>query len=86
MSIRGLSKVPKQEAAAIQGELEDLGKKLQKRRKEMGHTQESFAEAMEINVNSIKYIEQGRRIPSLPMLIRLTKALKLKITVEPRGK
>lgn len=84
MSIRGLSKVPKKEILVIQDELSDLGKKLQKRRKDLGYTQESFAEEMDINVNSVKYIEQGRRIPSLPMLLRLVRALKLKLTVEPR--
>ena len=84
MSIRGLSKVPKKEILVIQDELSDLGKKLQKGRKDLGYTQESFAEEMDINVNSVKYIEQGRRIPSLPMLLRLVRALKLKLTVEPR--
>lgn len=58
MSIRGLSKVPKKEILVIQDELSDLGKKLQKRRKDLGYTQESFAEEMDINVNSVKYIEQ----------------------------
>jgi transcriptional regulator with XRE-family HTH domain len=84
MSIRGLSKVPKKELIVIQDELIELGKKLQKRRKELGFTQESFAEAMDVSANSVKYIEQGRRIPSLPMLMRLVRALKLKLTVEPR--
>jgi len=82
MSIRGLSKVPKREAAAINREIEEIGQRLQRRRKELDMTQEEFAEVLGINVNSIKYIEQGRRIPSLPMLLRLLKALKLKASFE----
>lgn len=49
----------------------------QQRRKELGMTQEDFAEKLDLNVNTIKYIEQGRRIPSLPMLFRIAKALQL---------
>jgi len=64
--------------------LADIGKTFQDRRKELGLTQERFAEIMDVNVNSIKYIEQGRRIPSMPMFLRILKALKLSITLSPR--
>lgn len=74
--------MPKKETAAISSELEKMGKAFQRRRKELGWTQEEFAESLSVNVNSVKYIEQGRRIPSLPMLLRITKALKLKLSFE----
>ncbi len=84
MSTRGLTKVPKKELAGLKAELSEIGQNLQKRRQEVGWTQEEFAEVMSVSVNSIKYFEQGRRTPSLAMLLRLTKALKLKMVFQKK--
>ncbi len=68
---------------AIQN-LKILGPLLQKRRKDMGYTQESFAEELNVSPNTIKYIEQGRRAPSLVMLLKITKLLKLQLRFESK--
>jgi transcriptional regulator with XRE-family HTH domain len=55
---------------------------LKTRRRLAKISQEFLAELIEVNVNTIKYIEQGRRFPSLPMLIRILIALDCKIKIE----
>lgn len=84
MSTRGLSKIPKKDLSLIKSDIRRIGALLQKRRKELGWTQEEFSEFIDVSINSIKYIEQGRRIPSLPMLLRMTKALELKILLQEK--
>lgn len=53
-----------------------LGKKIQKRRKETGLTQEDVADKIGISRAYMGYIEQGRYAPSLEVLEKLAKALK----------
>jgi transcriptional regulator with XRE-family HTH domain len=79
MSIRSFNKIPKKELSGIKAETDKIASLFQDRRKELGMTQEEFAEKLDLNVNTVKYIEQGRRIPSLPMLFRIAKALHLEV-------
>lgn len=48
----------------------------------MGLTQEGVAEVLDISVNTIKYIEQGRRLSSLVMIIKIAIALKLRLSFQ----
>jgi len=79
MSSRGFSRVPAKEIKYVKAEAERISAKLQKRRKELGLTQEKLAELLDVTSETVRFIEQNRRIPSLPMLIRLTKILKLEL-------
>lgn len=45
----------------------------------MGFTQEGLAEALDISPMTIQFIEQGRKCPSLPMLLYICSYLKIKI-------
>ncbi len=64
--------------------LKTVGPLLQKRRKDMGYTQESFAEELDISPNTVKYIEQGRRAPSLAMLLKIARLLKVQLRLESK--
>lgn len=52
-----------------------LGKKIQKRRQEIGLTQEDLAYKVGISRAYMGYIEQGRYAPSLEVLEKVAKAL-----------
>jgi transcriptional regulator with XRE-family HTH domain len=82
MSMRSFNRIPRREQKAIKDDVVKIGALFQARRKELGFTQEEFAERLGLNVNSVKYIEQGRRIPSLPMLFRIAKALKIDVILK----
>jgi DNA-binding XRE family transcriptional regulator len=56
-----------------------LGKKIQKRRKEVGLTQEDLGYKVGISRAYMGYIEQGRYAPSLEVLEKIAKALKTPI-------
>ncbi len=79
MSSRGFSRVPAKELKYVKAEAAQISAKLQKRRHELGLTQEKLAELLDVTPETISFIEQNRRIPSLPMLIRLAKVLKLEV-------
>lgn len=53
-----------------------LGKKIQKRRKDVGLTQEELGERVGISRAYMGYIEQGRYAPSLEVLEKIARALK----------
>lgn len=57
-----------------------LGKKIQKRRKEMGLTQEELAEKIRMSRAYVGYIEQGRNAPSLEALEKIARALKTSVS------
>jgi len=79
-----IPKVSKNQEKVIQTEIKKMGTFLQEQRKARGYTQESFSEALEVNVNTIKYIEQGRRSPSLEMLLKICGQLDLELKlIEP---
>ena len=57
-----------------------LGKRIQKRRKELGLTQEDVAYKVGISRAYMGYIEQGRNAPSLEILEKIAKKLKSPIS------
>ena len=57
-----------------------IGKKIQKRRKELGYTQELLAEKVRISRAYMGYIEQGRNSPSLEILERIAKTLRIPLS------
>ena len=58
-----------------------LGKRIQKLRKEMGfESQEKFAEALVLSRTHIGHIEQGRKNPSMEVLIKIAKKLKVELS------
>ncbi len=58
---------------------EKLGKRIQKLRKEIGLTQEEFAEKLNISRTHIGHIEQGRKSPSLKLMEKIARVLKVKV-------
>ena len=58
-----------------------LGKRIQRLRKEAGYTsQESFAEALGLSRTHVGHIEQARKSPSMEVLIKIAKKLKVEIS------
>lgn len=57
-----------------------LGKRIQKRRKELEITQEELAEKVKVSRAYMGFIEQGRNIPSLELLEKIAKALKIPLS------
>mgnify|MGYP001558645725 CR=1 FL=1 len=55
-----------------------LGKIIQKLRKSRGLSQENFAEVLDISRTHIGHIEQGRKSPSIQLLEKVAKVLKVK--------
>jgi len=56
-----------------------LGKKIQKRRSQVGFTQEELADKVGISRAYMGYIEQGRNTPSLEVVEKIARALKTSI-------
>jgi len=59
---------------------EKLGVKVQKLRKEAGYTQEDLAEKLKISRTHMGHIEQGRRSPSIKLMEKIARALKVSIS------
>ena len=57
---------------------EKLGRKIQKARQEKGITQEKLAEMADISRTHMAHIEQGRRQPTLDVVQKIARALKMK--------
>ncbi len=56
-----------------------ISKRIKKLRAELGMTQEDLAEKVGVSRVYIGYVEQGRNSPSLEILERIAKALRVKI-------
>lgn len=56
-------------------EAELFGRRLRELRKERGLTQEALAEEADLSGNYISDLELGLKVPSLTILVRLSKAL-----------
>jgi len=56
-----------------------LGKKIQRRRKQIGYTQEDLADKVGISRAYMGYIEQGRNVPSLEIVEKIARVLKTSI-------
>jgi len=59
---------------------ERLSKRIQKLRKNTRLSQEDLAEKINISRTHMGHIEQGRRSPSLKVLTKIAKALRVKIS------
>jgi len=57
-----------------------ISKRIKKRRNELGMTQEDLAEKVGVSRVYIGYVEQGRNTPSLEILEKIAKALKIKLS------
>jgi len=55
-----------------------MGKKIQRIRKDLRMTQEDVAERVGISSTYMGFIEQGRYMPSLEVLEKIAKVLKVK--------
>ena len=56
-----------------------VGKKIQRFRKSVGLSQEEFAHQVGISRTHAGHIEQGRKFPSLEVLEKIAKVLKVKV-------
>lgn len=59
--------------------IEKLGKQIAKLRKELGITQDDLAKKIDSSRVYISHVEQGRRSPSLELLEKIAKALKVQV-------
>ncbi len=59
---------------------ERLGQKIQRLRKSSGYSQEKLAELIRISRTHMGHIEQGRKSPSLKVLEKLSRALKVQLS------
>lgn len=59
--------------------LENFGKTLKLKRKLSGLSQEELAEKLGIHRTYMSFIERGMRNPSLLMIFKISRALKIKI-------
>lgn len=81
MSHRGFSDVPKHQIKAVKAEAMRIAGELREARHERAITQEELAEIAETSARMIGLVETGKRIPSLPMLIRICRALGLRVEI-----
>lgn len=57
----------------------NFGKHIKGLRMEAGFSQELFAEKLGVHRTYISFIERGQRNPSLKMLFKISRALKMKL-------
>ena len=58
---------------------EKLGDKIQRLRRSLGFTQEELAEKINISRTHMGHIEQGRKSPSIKVMDKLSRVLKVKV-------
>lgn len=58
-------------------DLKQIGERIQKRRKLLGFTQESFAEAMGVSIQMVSNLERGNKQIRIGNLIRLCEILQV---------
>lgn len=63
-----------------------LGQRVKECRQALGITQQSLAKASEITLQHISAIEQGKRVPSIPLLVKLSEQLKASLDYLVLGK
>lgn len=59
--------------------LKKFGQQVKNLRKENGFSQEEFAEKLNIHRTYISFIERGEKNPSLLMIFKTSRALKIKL-------
>lgn len=79
---RRLDRLPKQIRDEVEADLSVMAAKIKKARSGKGFTQESLAEALNVEPSTIQAIEQGRGRPSLELLFAIIKVVGFKITLQ----
>jgi transcriptional regulator with XRE-family HTH domain len=74
-----LSQVPSKYRGRVEASLAALSALIRDHRKIMNFTQEELAESLGVAAMTIQFIEQGRRFPSLPMLVYICDRLGIDI-------
>jgi len=62
--------------------VEEIGKIIKKRRKELKITQPYLAELAEVSVNTLCKLERGQGNPSLEVLVKLSDVLGMELKLE----
>lgn len=57
----------------------ELGRRIQKIRKQKSLTQEQLAEKIRVSTTFIGYVETGYRVPNLKMIYKIARALDVKV-------
>jgi transcriptional regulator with XRE-family HTH domain len=73
--ISRVEKLPYRHRKFVENQLNRISKTVQEKRENAGITQEELAERLDILAMTIRFIEQRRRFPSLPVLFCLCKEL-----------
>ncbi|MBR1425374.1 helix-turn-helix transcriptional regulator [bacterium] len=61
--------------------LENFGYQVRKRRRQAGLSQEELAEKLNVHRTYMSFIERGQRNPSLIMIFKISRALKIKLPI-----
>lgn len=77
MTPKRIQKIPAKYRKQVEAKLSQIAATLKQKREAAHMTQEEFAEELDISVITLQYIEQGRRFPSLPMLIYIFESLEI---------
>ena len=59
--------------------LKNFGETLKRKRREANYSQEEFAEKLNVHRTYMSFLERGQRNPSLIMLFKISRALKIKL-------
>lgn len=81
---KGKPLVPPAEIRLVSTVIDDLVGELSRARKRKGWSQQKLAEEVNLSLEAVKTIEQGRRVPSLQTLIRVSRILGLRIILRSR--
>lgn len=73
-----------------EADLQEIGKRIQNRRKQQGYTQEQLAEEMNVSIQMISNLERGNKAIRIDNLIKLSRILKISTDyiltgVQPNG-
>lgn len=79
--MKRLEHIPTKYRRMVEAKLRQIQIEIQRKREEKGFTQESFAEALDISSETVRAVEQGRRAPSLPMLLYICAYLGIEIKI-----
>lgn len=77
--MRKIQEIPKEHRKEVESKLELIADKIKSARKTKKLSQEALAEAAGISPTMIQSIEQGRRVPSLDLLLTIFAILKIEI-------
>ena len=62
-----------------------LAKRRKELRKKRGFSQEAFADHAGLHRVAVGWIEQGKRVPSLKMLVKISRGLNISVSELPKG-